>query len=217
MMKTPEHKYDLYQALPQCTLKEIKSSNGARIVTIQNLQTDEMQDFEISHCAIFIGSRPDLSFISNIQTKPSTTMNLTDNLTDDIIQKLSRCRQFSWIKNLCEKCRHLNLCFGLKRQSIMANMENCCNQHKSVQCECDSLLNDIKSKVDDNTFYGVGIGDDPQKPIDCKNNPIAVNKYTNEMLHVPGAFALGPLVGDNFVRFIAGGALAICAALHDSG
>jgi len=48
-----------------------------------------------------------------------------------------------------------------------------------------------------------------------KNNQIAVDKFTNEIERVPkGLFALGPLVGDNFVRFIPGGALAITAALN---
>lgn len=65
------------------------------------------------------------------------------------------------------------------------------------------------------------LGEDPLRPIDCKTNPIAVNKYTNEMLRIGGVvgqrrglYAMGPLVGDNFVRFISGGALAITSALH---
>lgn len=61
----------------------------------------------------------------------------------------------------------------------------------------------------------MGLGEDPTKPIDCKNNPIAVDKYTNEVQNapMPGLFALGPLVGDNFIRFIPGGALSITSAL----
>lgn len=61
----------------------------------------------------------------------------------------------------------------------------------------------------------MGLGEDPTKPIDCKSNPIAVDKYTNEVLNAttPGLFAMGPLVGDNFIRFIPGGALSITSAL----
>ncbi|EAT45943.1 AAEL002835-PA, partial [Aedes aegypti] len=57
---------------------------------------------------------------------------------------------------------------------------------------------------------------DPTKPIDCKSNPIDVDKYTNAVLRSPykGLYAMGPLVGDNFVRFIPGGALSITSALH---
>lgn len=61
----------------------------------------------------------------------------------------------------------------------------------------------------------MGLGEDPTKPIDCKSNPIAVDKYSNEVLNAPtpGLFAMGPLVGDNFIRFIPGGALSITSAL----
>lgn len=60
------------------------------------------------------------------------------------------------------------------------------------------------------------IGEDQSQSIDCKTNPIAVDKFTNECLHVPnkGLYAMGPLVGDNFIRFIGGGALAITTALN---
>lgn len=60
-----------------------------------------------------------------------------------------------------------------------------------------------------------GLGEEPNKPVDCKTNPIAVDKYSNEVLNVPmkGLYAMGPLVGDNFIRFIPGGALAITSAL----
>lgn len=64
----------------------------------------------------------------------------------------------------------------------------------------------------------VSLGEDSTKPIDCKTNPIAVDKFTNEIqrVNVKGLYAMGPLVGDNFIRFIPGGALAITAALNKS-
>lgn len=62
----------------------------------------------------------------------------------------------------------------------------------------------------------VSLAEDSSKPIDCKTNPIAVDKFTNEVqrINVKGLHAMGPLVGDNFIRFIPGGALAITAALN---
>ena len=42
-----------------------------------------------------------------------------------------------------------------------------------------------------------------------KNNPVDINIYTFESVKQPGLYAMGPLVGDNFVRFLQGGALAI--------
>jgi len=46
-------------------------------------------------------------------------------------------------------------------------------------------------------------------PIDCKRNRVEINEDTHECTNVPGLYALGPLVGENFVRFLQGGALAI--------
>ncbi|XP_031845012.2 oxidative stress-induced growth inhibitor 1 isoform X1 [Nomia melanderi] len=58
---------------------------------------------------------------------------------------------------------------------------------------------------------GVGLGKVANKPIDCKSNPIEVDDFTYEVIKAPrsGLYALGPLVGDNFVRYILGGAFGI--------
>lgn len=57
---------------------------------------------------------------------------------------------------------------------------------------------------------GIGLGVYPTKPIDCRNNPIAIDKVSHSVLNAPkGMYALGPLAGDNFIRFIPGGALAV--------
>ena len=48
----------------------------------------------------------------------------------------------------------------------------------------------------------------PDAPV-SKNNPVDVNIYTCESVKHRGLYAMGPLVGDNFVRFLQGGALAI--------
>lgn len=42
-----------------------------------------------------------------------------------------------------------------------------------------------------------------------KNNPVDINIYTFESVLQRGLYAMGPLVGDNFVRFLQGGALGI--------
>nr|XP_061789829.1 oxidative stress-induced growth inhibitor 2-like [Nerophis lumbriciformis] len=59
---------------------------------------------------------------------------------------------------------------------------------------------------------GQYLGQDPTKPISCKN-PIDIHPYTFECTKEPGLFAMGPLVGDNFVRFLQGGALGIASCL----
>lgn len=217
MMRNAREKYDLYHAMPESFLKEIKTVGNRHLVTIQRTNHDEVT-FDVSYCAILIGSRPDLSFLSNITTKGCNgALNHVNNINvthNEIVTENFVVRGLRRLKIFCEKCRHLNLCFG--NRSRNNNNNNLLNSliedttKKEQQCECEEFLIPEAQKRDDS---GIGYGEDPQKPVDCKNNPIAVNKYSNEFLHVPGVFALGPLVGDNFVRFIAGGALSISAYL----
>ncbi|NXY89246.1 OSGI2 inhibitor, partial [Alcedo cyanopectus] len=61
--------------------------------------------------------------------------------------------------------------------------------------------------------HGHGIGQHSNQPITCKGNPIEVDPYTYECTREANLFALGPLVGDNFVRFLKGGALGITRCL----
>jgi hypothetical protein len=53
----------------------------------------------------------------------------------------------------------------------------------------------------------------PNKPLDTKDNPICINPFTHESSKFKSLYAMGPLIGDNFVRFGTGGALAITASL----
>ncbi|XP_061147888.1 oxidative stress induced growth inhibitor 1 [Syngnathus typhle] len=53
----------------------------------------------------------------------------------------------------------------------------------------------------------------PDEAVTCRRNPIDVDPFTNRVLAAngPGMYAMGPLVGENFVRFLKGGALAIAS------
>ena len=55
------------------------------------------------------------------------------------------------------------------------------------------------------------LGDEPNERISPKHNPVVVDPYTFESEQCKGLFAMGPLVGDNFVRFLLGGALGIAS------
>lgn len=57
--------------------------------------------------------------------------------------------------------------------------------------------------------HGRPLGLDPEEPVSCRRNPLDVDPYTYECSNEPGVYAMGPLVGENFVRFLKGGALAI--------
>ncbi|MBN3305642.1 OSGI2 inhibitor, partial [Amia calva] len=60
---------------------------------------------------------------------------------------------------------------------------------------------------------GQYLGLDPSKSISCKQNPIDIHPFTFECTKEANLFAMGPLVGDNFVRFLKGGALGIASCL----
>ena len=62
---------------------------------------------------------------------------------------------------------------------------------------------------------GEQLGRVPGHAID-RNNTIDISAFTHQSNNVPGLFALGPLTGDNFVRFIQGGALAIASHVHQT-
>lgn len=60
---------------------------------------------------------------------------------------------------------------------------------------------------------GMDLAVDCDQPVSSKRNPIDVDPFTYESVHEKGLYALGPLAGDNFVRFVQGGALAIASSL----
>lgn len=63
--------------------------------------------------------------------------------------------------------------------------------------------------------HGRPLGLNPNETITCRRNPIDVDPFTNSVVAAegPGMYAMGPLVGENFVRFLKGGALAIASDL----
>lgn len=60
---------------------------------------------------------------------------------------------------------------------------------------------------------GTNLGLVPGEPIE-RNNPVDIDVFTHECINSPGMYAMGPITGDNFVRFLQGGALAITSHFH---
>uniref|UniRef100_A0A1B0CRY7 Oxidative stress-induced growth inhibitor 2 n=1 Tax=Lutzomyia longipalpis TaxID=7200 RepID=A0A1B0CRY7_LUTLO len=208
MMKTPHEAHSCYTPLPEHTIADVISVPSAS----GEERRRETRDFEVSFCAILIGARPDLRFLTPLATPAAHAM---EDITPDspIEENLSFFgRQLAWFKNLCAKCRHMNFCERVRRPEYKKICGH--NFEKGMKvCECPPRATRTASE---DTVTGLGLGEDPQAAIDGKNNPIAVDKYTNHVLRgPPGLFAMGPLVGDNFVRFIPGGALAITSALQN--
>ncbi|CAG2203668.1 Oxidative stress-induced growth inhibitor 2,Oxidative stress-induced growth inhibitor 1 [Mytilus edulis] len=63
-------------------------------------------------------------------------------------------------------------------------------------------------------YEAKNLGVVPRYPIECKPNPLDVDQYSFQCNHEVGLFAMGPLVGENFVRFGLGGALGISNFLY---
>jgi len=53
-----------------------------------------------------------------------------------------------------------------------------------------------------------------EKSTHNKNNSLEINPYTYECLSIENTYALGPLAGDNLIRFLQGGAVACAASLY---
>ncbi|KAM4833931.1 oxidative stress-induced growth inhibitor 1 isoform 1-T4 [Thomomys bottae] len=60
---------------------------------------------------------------------------------------------------------------------------------------------------------GAELAVDPTQPLSAKRNPVDVDPFTYQTVQQEGLYALGPLAGDNFVRFVQGGALAAASSL----
>lgn len=272
MMKDSQNVYDLYNPLPEHTITNVLTTSFGHKVIVQHLTTGVTKELDISYCAILIGSRPDLRFLTHIvqaaitdgkenrhptidelilreTSELSSTLDNTRNGKCMTLIRDMQCvqqsqhwslmgKKIAWFKNLCAKCRHLNICEWSRRNNNNDKCKrNCCLRNQLKYCENGSRVSSQwlnampkTTTVDDaaklaivlkyptydvETKSIIGLGEDDQKPIDCKTNPIAVDKFTNEMLRTQkGLYSMGPLVGDNFIRFIPGGALAITAALH---
>ncbi|XP_019391221.1 PREDICTED: oxidative stress-induced growth inhibitor 1 [Crocodylus porosus] len=61
--------------------------------------------------------------------------------------------------------------------------------------------------------HGINLAMDNMQPVNPKRNPIDVDPFTYECIQEKGLYAVGPLAGDNFVRFVQGGALAVASSL----
>lgn len=51
-------------------------------------------------------------------------------------------------------------------------------------------------------------------PVDCKTNTVDIKPLTYQVKGYENLYAVGPLAGDNFVRFLPGGALAVVSELY---
>lgn len=186
--------YTNYTSLQDHIIIEMieEKTNTEKHIKLLNLQNNEMRTITVSLVAVLIGSKPDLHFLQNY-----------DYLINCKCEKEEpRCflrNHWHYLKCVIDK--------GI--QSCKAKYLN--------YSEINENNNNNNNKIEYmNPFSdGIGFGIDEKKPVDCRSNPLAIDKGTHEMLHSPkGMYALGPVTADNFVRFIPGGALAIASHMH---
>lgn len=217
MMKDPNQAYNCYTPIPEHTISNLSTDAfGCHHVTVKNLKTSETRTYKVSYCAILIGARPNLRFISGISKHQART--IISPRSSFLHAEQYQChmtRKLAWLKSLCEKCKHFNISDWNRRLTPIEFRQRVCGHSTSKTCESNRTCNNEDLNVCQVDDSGIGLGIEPFKPIDSKTNQIDVDKFTNEVQGMPkGIFAMGPLVGDNFVRFIPGGALAITSTLH---
>ena len=84
-----------------------------------------------------------------------------------------------------------------------------CTEMSSVEVSHVVILIGARPDLSFLPLGGRDLGVIRKFPIESKHNPINIDPYTYQSVHEPGLFAMGPLIGDNFVRFCLGGALGI--------
>ncbi|XP_040185036.1 oxidative stress-induced growth inhibitor 1 [Rana temporaria] len=57
---------------------------------------------------------------------------------------------------------------------------------------------------------------DTEKSVSSKRNPLEIDPFTYECAQEKGLYAVGPLAGDYFVRFVQGGALSVASSVQKS-
>lgn len=102
--------------------------------------------------------------------------------------------------------------FTEDRQVLLRSRQT--GQEMMLQASCVVVL--IGSRPDlsfmpTNILRNLGIV--PGVGIHSPHNPVDVDPYTYQSNRYPGLYAMGPLVGDGFVRFLRGGALGIVSHL----
>ncbi|KAM9062415.1 oxidative stress-induced growth inhibitor 1 [Sarcophilus harrisii] len=106
--------------------------------------------------------------------------------------------------------KHRPLLFQEDRQAVFQDQNG---EHKLFRV---SLVLVLIGSYPDLSFLANGGADltvDPDQPLSPKRNPIDVDPFTYQSTRQRGLYAIGPLVGDNFVRFLQGGALAVASSL----
>lgn len=87
---------------------------------------------------------------------------------------------------------------------------------KSIKCGGVLVCAGARPILDFLENEGRHLGGKGGKMIDAASNPVEIDAISYECTKEPNLFAMGPLVGDNFVRYLRGGALGITNFIWNS-
>ncbi|GBP85606.1 Oxidative stress-induced growth inhibitor 2 [Eumeta japonica] len=213
-------------------------------IRLHDLATDQTKEITVSVVAVFIGSKPDLQFLQGYndlnyirERDDEPCLKCIENqyktIEDEQPNKCYLKNRWHYLKTVLEqsiqscKSRYLNTeingndgkncavpdCKKTADEcTFVSEFQNGTIEAKLAKCGCRYMEKCDCSASDPD---GIGLGIDAGKPVDSRSNPIAIDVGTHEALRAPpGMYALGPVAGDNFVRFIPGGALAAVAHVH---
>lgn len=89
-------------------------------------------------------------------------------------------------------------------------------QHKAFNVSMTLILIGSNPNLSFLPKNGMHLTLDTEKPVSSKRNPLEIDPFTYECLQEKGLYAVGPLTGDYFVRFVQGGALAVASSVQKS-
>ncbi|KPJ09824.1 Oxidative stress-induced growth inhibitor 1 [Papilio machaon] len=243
MCDGPNEKHHNYTPYPDHVVVDVtpldpdtNDKYSLKRVTLLDLNNNQTTQVTVSLIVVLIGSRPDLFFlqtnfnINDMEIKKCIKCN-NEKENGKIEENQKQCffkNHWLYFKSVLGqsiqscKSRYLNY------TEINGNTDNKCNntncdkiEDGSENFKYDTIIytdsDKLKCECQTTNPYssGLGFGIDPSKPVDGRSNPVAIDKSTHELLNAPkGVYALGPLTGDNFIRFIPGGALAIVSHIH---
>lgn len=236
MLDGPSGNHENYTPFPEHTIIEITpvsceepslklknytedESLHPKKVKLLNLVTNQTVEITVSLIAVLIGSKPDLFFLH-------TDFNPRNIQVQDCkCEKKQNQRQcflknhWHYIKSVLEQsiqiCKSRYLSAEINGNTDTGCTLPDCNKRKEYSVVSKQITPYCQCQPTNPYSGGIGYGADPNKPVDGRSNPIAIDRSTHELLNGPkGVYALGPLTADNFIRFIPGGALAIVAQIH---
>lgn len=89
-------------------------------------------------------------------------------------------------------------------------------QHKAFNVSMTLILIGSKPCLSFLPKNGRHLAVDTNQPVCSKRNPMDIDLFSYECTQEKGLYAVGPLAGDYFVRFVQGGALAVASTLLKS-